>query len=207
MGASERSEVARTAWRDLTPYLPVERLMFVDECGAHIALTPLYARAPRGQRAYGSVPCNRGKHTTLIAGLSLEGMQAPFILEGAVDTLTFEAYVEQVLAPSLKPGHIVVLDNLSAHTGDRVRQAISARGCQVLWLPTYSPDLTPIEEAFSKLKAFLRRVGARTHEALVEAIGAGLETITPQDARGWFRHRGYPPPEDTQGPSGKETVP
>ena len=140
MGATERSEVARAAWRDLTPYLPVERLIFLDECGAHIALTPLYARAPRGQRAYGSVPCNRGKNTTLIAGLSLEGMQAPFILEGAVNTLAFETYVEQVLAPALKPGQVVVLDNLSAHAGERARQAIQERGCQVLWLPTYSPE-------------------------------------------------------------------
>jgi transposase len=205
MGATERSETARAAWHDLAPYLPAERLIFVDECGAHIALTPLYARAPRGQRAYGSVPCNRGKNTTLIAGLSLSGMQAPFILEGAVDTLTFEAYVEQVLAPSLSPGQIVVLDNLSAHTGDRVRQAINARGCQVLRLPTYSPDLTPIEEACSKLKAFLRRVEARTHEALVEAIGAGLETISPQDARGWFRHRGYPQAADTKESAGERT--
>lgn len=193
VGATERNETDRAAWRDLTASLPAPRLIFLDECGAHIALTPLYARAPRGQRASGSVPCNRGANTTLIAGLSLEGMQAPFILEGAVDTLAFEAYVEQVLAPSLSPGQIVVLDNLSVHTGERVRQAITARGCQVLWLPTYSPDLTPIEEAFSKLKAFLRRAGARTHEALQEAIGAGLETITAQDAAGWFGHCGYPP--------------
>lgn len=193
VGATERSETDRTAWRDLAEYLPAKRLIFVDECGAHIALTPLYARAPRGQRAYGTVPCNRGANTTLIAGLSLEGIQAPFILEGAVDRLTFEAYVEQVLAPSLEPGQIVVLDNLSVHTGERVRQAITARGCQLLLLPTYSPDLTPIEEAFSKLKAFLRRVGARTREALVAAIGAGLETITEQDAHGWFGHCGYPP--------------
>ncbi|HEU5370023.1 MAG TPA: transposase, partial [Ktedonobacterales bacterium] len=106
---------------------------------------------------------------------------------------------------SLKPGQVVVLDNLSAHTGERVRQAIAARECQVLWLPTYSPDLTPIEEAFSKLKAFLRRVGARTHEALEEAIECGLETITAQDARGWFTHCGYPAGQ-ALGLSGKETV-
>jgi transposase len=206
LGATERNEVARAAWHDLAEYLPAERLIFVDECGTHIALTPLYARAPRGQRAYGSVPCNRGTNTTLIAGLSLVGMQAPFILEGAVNTLAFEAYVEQVLAPSLSPGQIVVLDNLSAHTGERVRQAITAKGCQVLWLPTYSPDLTPIEEAFSKLKAFLRRVGARTHELLQEAIGWGLETITSQDATGWFTHCGYPPAEHTKEASGEEAV-
>jgi transposase len=193
MGATERSETARAAWQDLAPHLPAERLIFVDECGSHIALTTLYARAPRGKRVFGAVPCNRGKNTTLIAGLSLDGMQAPFILEGAVNTPVFEAYVEQVLAPSLKPGQVVVLDNLSAHTGERVRQAIQEQDCQLLWLPTYSPDLTPIEEAFSKLKAFLRRVGARTHEALQEAIGRGLETITAQDACGWFTHCGYPP--------------
>ncbi|HLW02710.1 MAG TPA: IS630 family transposase [Ktedonobacterales bacterium] len=192
MGATERSETARAAWRDLTPYLPPDRLIFVDECGSHIGLTPLYARAPRGQRAFGAAPRNRGKNTTLIAGLSLGGIQAPLILEGAVDTLAFETYVEQVLSPTLKPGQVIVLDNLSVHKGVRVRQAIEAQGCQVLFLPAYSPDLTPVEEAFSKVKAFLRRAEARTREALAEAIGAGLETVTTQDAHGWFRHCGYP---------------
>lgn len=167
-------------------------MIFLDECGSHIALTPLYARAPSGQRAFGLVPRNRGRNTTLIAGLSLAGIQAPLILEGAVDTLAFETYVEHILAPTLKPGQVVVLDNLRVHQGEQVRQAIEARGCQVLFLPAYSPDLTPVEEAFSKLKAYLRRVEARTHEALAEAIGVGLETITTKDARGWFRHCGYP---------------
>lgn len=190
MGATERSETARAAWGDLAPYLPPDHLIFVDECGSHIALTPLYARAPRGQRAFGSVPRNRGKNTTLIAGLSLAGIQAPLILEGAVDTDVFERYVEEILAPTLSPGSVVVLDNLSVHTSVRVRQAIEARSCQLLFLPAYSPDLTPIEEAFSKLKACLRRVGARTREALTEAIAAGLETITSQDAAGWFGHCG-----------------
>lgn len=192
MGATERSETARAAWGDLTPHLPPERLIFLDECGSHIALTPLYARAPRGQRAFGAVPRNRGKNTTLIAGLALAGIQAPLILEGAVDTNVFEAYVEHILAPTLSPGSVVVLDNLSVHTSARARQTIEARGCQMLFLPAYSPDLTPIEEAFSKLKAFLRRIGARTREALAQAIGAGLETITGQDAHGWFGHCGYP---------------
>jgi transposase len=192
MGATERSEVARAAWHDLTPHLAPERLIFLDECGSHIALTPLYARAPCGQRAFGAVPRNRGKNTTLIAGLSLAGIQAPLILEGAVSTAVFEASVEHVLAPTLSPGQVVVLDNLSVHTSARARQAIEAKGCQMLFLPAYSPDLTPIEEAFSKLKAFLRRVGARTRDALGEAIEAGLETITKQDAAGWFGHCGYP---------------
>jgi transposase len=191
--ATERSESDRAAWRDLTGYLPIDDLVFVDECGSTIALTPLYARAPRGQRAYGSAPRNWGKNTTLVAGLSLAGIQAPFMLEGALDTVAFELYVEQVLAPSLKPGQVVVLDNVSVHKGERVRQIIEARGCQVLFLPAYSPDLTPIEEAFSKLKTWLRRLQARTREALEAAIAEALELITAQDARGWFWHCGYLP--------------
>ena len=197
--ATERSESDRAAWRDLTGYLPITDLVFVDACGSTIALTPLYARAPRGQRAYGSAPRNWGKNTTLIAGLTLSGIQAPFVLEGAVDTLAFETYVEHVLAPSLRPGQVVVLDNVSVHKGERVRQAIEARGCQVLFLPTYSPDLTPIEEAFSKLKAWLRRLGARTSEALVEAIAEALKQITVQDAQGWVWHCGYLPQKPGKG--------
>lgn len=201
LSASERSETDRTAWRDLAAYLPAEALVFVDECGSNIALTPLYARSPRGERAFGSVPRNRRANTTLLAGLSLDGIQAPMILEGAVDPLAFETYVEHVLAPSLKPGQVVVLDNLSVHTGVRVRQMIEARGGQILFLPAYSPDFTPIEEAFSKLKAWLRRVGARTREALLEAIAEALERITTQDAHGWFWHCGYLPYKpDKRGP-------
>jgi transposase len=199
LGAAERSETDRAAWRDLIGYLPVNDLVFVDECGSNLALTPLYARAPRGKRAYGSVPRNWGKNTTLLVGLTLEGIQAPMILEGAVDTLAFEAYVEQVLAPSLKAGQIVVLDNVRVHKSERVRQAIEAKGCQVLFLPAYSPDLTPIEEAFSKLKTWLRRLGARTREALEAAIAEALEQITTQNAHGWFWHCGYLPQKPGKG--------
>ena len=151
------------------------------------------ARAPRGQRAYGKIPRNRGKNTTLIASLSFQGMGEALILEGAAHTDTFELYVKQILGPSLQPGQIVVMDNLQLQKGERVRQAIEARGCQVLFLPSYSPDFSPIEEAFSKLKAFLRKVGARTREDLQEAIIQALGIITAQDAQGWFRHCGYPP--------------
>jgi transposase len=203
--AAERSETDRAAWRDLIGYLPVNDLVFVDECGSYIALTPLSARAPRGQRAYRAAPRNWGKNTTLIAGLSLSGIQAPMILEGAVDTLAFEVYVEQVLVPSLKPGQVVVLDNLSVHKGERVRQAIEAKGCQVLFLPAYSPDFAPIEEAFSKLKTWLRRLSARTREALEEAIALALSQITAQDARGWFWHCGYLPSKP--GKRNREKVP
>jgi transposase len=193
LGATERNEEARSAWREQMKQVDANQLVIVDETGSNIGLTPLYARAPQGQRAYGSIARNRGKNTTLLASLSLDGMGAAMILEGATDAMAFEIYVEQVLAPSLEPGHIVVMDNLSSHSGPKVRQAIQARGCQLLFLPAYSPDLSPIEEAFSKLKAFLRRVQARTREDLYEALSHALEVITPQDALGWFTHCGYFP--------------
>lgn len=157
-------------------------------------MTPLYAYAPRGHRAIGTVPRNYGATMTLIAALSLQGIGEALMLDGAADAAAFEVYVEQLLAPSLKPGQIVILDNLSIHLGPRVRQAIEAKGCRLLFLPAYSPDFSPIEEAFSKLKAVLRRMGARTREALQEAIAQALTLITAQDARGWFLHCGYPPP-------------
>jgi len=189
--ASEQKEEDRAAWREQAQTLDVSKLVFVNECGSNIALTRLYGRAPRGKRACGAVPRNRRANITLLASLSLQGMGEALILEGSADSAAFEIYVEQILAPSLQAGQIVVMGNLSTHTGEKVRQAISARACQLLFLPFYSPDLSPIEEAFSKLKAFLRRVGARTPEALQEAIGQALLMITTQDALGWFRHCGY----------------
>ena len=191
MGASERREEERVRWREQMKEVDASRLVVVDESGSNIALTPLYARAPKGKRVHGSVPRNRGKNTTLLASLSLQGIGACMIIEGAVNAVAFEAYVEHILAPSLSAGQLVVLDNLSVHKGARVRQLIEARGCQLLFLPAYSPDYSPIEETFSKVKAFLRRVGARTHEALQEAIGQALQTVTAQDALGWFTHCGY----------------
>jgi transposase len=191
--ASEQNEAARAAWRNQATSLSSEDLVFVDETGSHIAMTPLYAYAPKGQRAHGKVPRNYGATMTLIASLSLSGMGEALILDGAADGATFDLYVEQILAPSLHAGQIVILDNLSIHLGSRVRQAIEARGCQLLFLPAYSPDFSPIEEAFSKLKTFLRRQGARTHETLQEAIAQALTLITAQDALGWFTHCGYSP--------------
>jgi transposase len=178
--------------------LPSQDLVFVDETGSHIAMTPLYAYAPPGERAIGKVPRNYGAITTLIASLSLTGMGPAFVLEGAADRSAFEIYVEQMLAPSLRPGQIVVLDNLSIHLSPHVKQAIEARGCRLLFLPAYSPDLSPIEEAFSKVKTLLRRAGARTREALHEAIATALDLITATDALGWFTHCGYPPSRSTE---------
>lgn len=170
----------------------VSKLVVLDECGAHLDLTRTYAYAPRGQRAIGVVPRNRGRSTTLIASLSLAGIGPSLMLSGGVTCEAFWYYISAVLAPALDPGQIVVLDNLGVHYDPRVREAIEARGARVLFLPTYSPDLSPIELAFSKLKAILRRVGARTRPELEAAIGSALELITPQDAVGWFNHCGYP---------------
>src|SRR5258708_36537216 len=191
--ASEQKEEDRAAWREQAQTLDASKLIFIDECGSNIALTRMSARSPKGKRAYGAVPPNRRANITLLASLSLQGMGEALILEGSADALAFEIYIEQILAPSLQAGQIVVMDNLSTHMGERVRQALSDKKCQLLFLPSYSPDFSPIEEAFSKLKAFLRCVGARTPEALQEAIGQALLTITDQDALGWFAHCGYLP--------------
>ena len=189
--ASEQKEEERAAWREQAQALDAGKLVFIDECGSNIALTRLHARSPKGKRAYGAIPRNRRANITLLASLSLQGMGEALILEGSADAPVFELSIEQILAPSLQAEQIVILDNLSTHSGEKVRQAIEARGCRLLFLPSYSPDFSPIEEAFSKLKACLRRVGARTQEALQEAIGQALLTITKQDALGWFTHCGY----------------
>jgi transposase len=139
--------------------------VFVDESGFHTSMARLRARAPRGERAYGKVPRNRGKNETLIASITLEGG-----MEGATDAETFEAYVEQFLAPNLQEGQVVVLDRLGAHRARRVEELIEARGAELLFLPSYSRVLNSIEEAFSKIKGIVRKAGARTCEALVEAI-------------------------------------
>jgi transposase len=169
----------------------VDDFVIVDECGSNINLTPRYARAPCGERAYGHVPRNTEANTSLIASLRTDGMGPAMLLTGATDTAAFEAYVAQVLAPSLVPGKIVVMDNLSAHKSERVRLLIEARGCELWFLPAYSPDLSPIEEAFSKLKQLLRRAAARTREAMEQAIASALNQITAHDAQGYFRHCGY----------------
>jgi transposase len=142
---------------------------------------------------YFEVPRNWGANITLLSSMTLEGMGASLAVEGATTKAVFEAYVERVLAPTLSPGQMVVMDNLSSHKGPRVRELIEGRGCELIYLPPYSPDLNPIEEAFSKLKALLRKAGARTREALIEAIGRALEALTASDARGFFEHRGYRP--------------
>jgi transposase len=168
--------------------------VFVDESGFHTSMTRLRARAPKGKRAHGKVPRNRGKNTTLIAAITLEGaMGESMAVEGATDAQVFEAYVEHFLGPTLEKGQVVVLDGLGAHRTQKVRELIEAKGADLLFLPSYSPDLNPIEEAFSKIKALVRKEGARVREALVEAIGRALALVTPEDTAGWFSHAGYWP--------------
>ena len=151
LGATERREEERVKFREQLKQMDARKVVVVDESGSNIALTPTYGRAPKGQRAHGSVPRNRGKNTTLLAALSLDGVGASMIIEGSVNAVAFEAYVEHILAPSLLKGQIVVLDNLSVHKGTRVRDLIEARGCELRFLPAYSPDCSPIEETFSKV--------------------------------------------------------
>jgi transposase len=190
--ASERDERERAAFGERIGSVDPRRLVAVDECGTHTSMTRFRARAPRGERAYGKVPRNRGKNTTLIASMTLEGgMGEAMAVEGATDARVFEAYVEGFLAPSLSAGQIVLMDNLGAHKTRRVRELVEARGAQVWFLPAYSPDLNPIEEAFSKVKALLKKAAARTKEALMEAMAGTLGAVTPEDARGWFAHSGY----------------
>ena len=191
LAASERDEEARTAWRAAAAQLDPEQLVFVDESGTHTALTRLYGWAPQNQRATGSVPRNHGKNTTLVAALAPDGLHEPWLIEGARETESFAWYIAEQLAPTLRVGQVVVVDNLSAHKADSIRLTIAARGCQLLFLPPYSPDFTPIEQAFSKIKAILRGLGARTKEALQEAVRLAIEAITRHDAAAWFAHAGY----------------
>jgi transposase len=191
--ASERDEEVRGLWRWLASRFDARRLVFVDESGFHTSMTRLYARAPRGERAYAKVPRNRGKNETLIASITFGGaMGASMTVEGGTDAAAFEAYVEHFLAPTLREGQ-VVLDGLGAHRTDKVRELIEERGAELLFLPSYSPDLNPIEEAFSKIKNIVRKAQARTREALVEAIALAISALTLEDVAGWFAHCGYYP--------------
>ena len=191
IGAAERDEAEREAFRAVIRSLPVEDVVVVDEFGSRIGMIPLYARSTRGCRAYDRTPRNYGQNLTVLASMSVHGMQAAMTVEGAVDEATFEIFIAKVLVPSLRPGQIVIMDNLSSHKTDRVTELLTQAGCQVLFLPAYSPDFSPIEEAFSKLKALVRRCRCQTIPALIQAIRRSLDKISAQDARGWFGHAGF----------------
>ena len=193
LAASEQDPEARAAWWQAVTGLPVEQLVFVDECGTTVRMTPIHARAPVGERARDQAPRNHRQNTTLLAALtSQRGISAAMLVDGAADRVVFDLFVERVLIPTLKPGQVVIWDNLSVHKSQRAREQIEACGCQVLFLPAYSPDFNPIEQAFSKIKTQVRRAKQRERDGLWTAIGVALEAVTPNDAHGWLQHCGYP---------------
>lgn len=181
----------RGAWRADAAALAPDDLVFLDETGSHLGYTPTYARAPRGRRANAAAPRNPGENKTVVAALTLAGVRALMRFDGGMTSGRFEGYVRHVLAPTLRPGQVVIADNLRAHHTAGARAAIEARGARLLFLPPYSPDFNPIEHTFSKVKQSLRRAQARTDDALRAATWAAFATITQSDAAGWFAHCGY----------------
>jgi transposase len=182
-------QAKRRSFRRKVKKIEPERLVFVDETGVTTAMTPAYAWAPRGERAYASAP-GSWESVTVTAALGLDGVRAPLVFPGSTNAATFQTYVEEVLVPALHEGDVVVFDNLSAHLAPAVVEAIERAGASVLPLPPYSPDYTPIEEMYSKVKEFLRRVAARVKGDLYDAIGDALKEVTPQDIIGWFKEAG-----------------
>ena len=189
--ASERDPWQRAAFALEQADLDATQIVVVDEVGSNLDMTPTHAWAPVGERAVATAPRNTPINTTTIASLSHQGMGPALIVSGGVDRLTFATYLEQVLAPTLQPGQVVLVDNLSAHTSPHARAIVAACGCRLRYLPPYSPDYSPIELAFAQIKADLRRAAARTPEALEEAIATALQQISPTDAQAFFAHCGY----------------
>ena len=184
--------MARVVWRAEAETLDPAQVVFLDETSTHTSLCRRYARAPRGVRAYGHVPRNHGHNVTLLAALTPEGIGPSMTIAGSIDGAAFAAYVQRFLVPSLRPGQVVILDNLSAHKSATARQAIEAAGCELRFLPAYSPDFNPIELAFAKLKSRLRAAAARDTETLHAATAAAIDGITPADARAFYAHCGFP---------------
>lgn len=184
----------RLLWRMEVGRLDPSRLVFVDEMGTHTSLASLYAYAPVGERAFFKIPRNRGKNTTLLTSLHAGGIGPSMAVEGATTARVFKTYVEHLLSPALRPGQVVVMDNLGAHRPRRVRELIEESGCELIYLPPYSPDLNPIEGALSKIKHILRKIGARTKETLIEAMGRALAAVSTDDVRGYFVNCGYRAP-------------
>jgi transposase len=182
----------RQTWFDRQIDLDPQQLVFIDETWASTAMTRRMGRAPVGERLRMSVPHGHWKTTTFVAGLRTDGMIAPFVLDGPITRRTFEMYVERVLVPELRPGSTVIMDNLSSHKGPAVRTMIEAAGGKVLYLPPYSPDFNPIEQAFAKLKALLRKAEARTIDALWKTIGSLIGSFSPTECQHYFDAAGYP---------------
>ena len=181
----------RKAWWKRASEVDLRRFVFLDESGAKTNMTRRYGRSFGGQRLVDATPHGHWCTTTMLSSIRLDGTTAAMVIEGATDAAVFQAYVRQVLIPTIRPGDIVVMDNLSSHKSVVIADAIEAAGAEVWFLPPYSPDFNPIEKMWSKIKAFLRAVKARTYEALVKAIAAALKTVTVSDAIVWFESCGY----------------
>ena len=189
----DRPDVAarRRVWKAAQPFIDPERLVFLDETGVNTKMARLYGWAPVGERCRDRAPFGHWKTMTFIAGLRLSGLTAPWVLDGPMDGQAFRVYIEEVLAPTLTRGDVVVLDNLSAHKVAGIRQVIADRRAQIFYLPPYSPDMNPIEMAFAKLKALLRQDPARTVDALVERIGGIIDCFLPTECENFFHAAGY----------------
>ena len=180
------------AWfRRRAERLNPRRLLFLDESGVNLAMTRPRGRAPRGERVVGSAPQNYGAGVTLVAAPGARGVRAAMSVDGPTDTEVLVSFIREVLAPRLRRGDILVMDNLSVHKTPRVREAVRLAGAELLYLPPYSPDLSPVERCWSKLKAWLRKAKARTRESLGAALAEGFAAVTERDAKNWFRHCGY----------------
>lgn len=182
---------ARATWRVQQPEIAIDRLVFIDETGASTKMARRCGRSVRGQRCLAPVPHGHWRTTTFVGALRATGMTAPMILDGAMNGEAFDLYLEKILLPTLRPGDIVVMDNLPAHKRASVRTTLAAAGAQLMYLPPYSPDLNPIEMAFAKLKAALRKAAARTREALCTAIARALTTFSPEECQNYFTAAGY----------------
>jgi transposase len=184
-------KAARQAWFDSQVDLDPDKLIFIDETGATTKMARLRGRAARGQRCRAAIPHGHWKTTTVTAGLRINGLAAPMVIDGPMDGEAFLAYVKKLLVPELSPGDIVVMDNLPAHKVSGVRQAIEAAGAHLLYLPPYSPDFNPIEQAFSKFKAQLRAAAPRAIPELWDEIAKAIDTLTPNQCRNYFKAAGY----------------
>lgn len=190
---SPRVEARRIEYQTEIAGVDFSKFKFLDEAGSNPAMTRLYGRAGRGTRVIEATPQNYGENITMLAALSLSGVTAPMTINGAVDGEVFKVYVEQVLAPTLQAGDVVVMDNLPAHKVKGIQELIGQRGARLIYLPPYSPDLNPIEKCWSKIKTYLRRAKARTRAELEKALAEALLRISSRDAEGWFKSCGYVP--------------
>ena len=194
LSATEQDAEARAAWREAAATLDPADLLFLDETSTHTGMTRLRARAPRGERAVGSAPRNHGPNVTLLAVLGPPGITTAVAIPGATTRAVFDTFVADFLVPVLRPGQTVILDNLSVHTSTHAQDLVAAAGCQLWFLPPYSPDFNPIEPIFAKIKTVLRSAAARSPADLLEATKAALDAITPADAAGCYADCGFPLP-------------